>query len=172
MQINRSRSSHLPSPPPHHHLENFLSGSQSRPSTPSRSFLPSSSHFTVPVFSFPLFSLVRENPPANKRVTPSHLTRGTRAGTARVAVFIKSQRNKMKTVNWTSWQRSEEVGEDGKARKKKEEKGEGKKVKRTREREREKEEKDAFPILNSTEYGIHRLIPLLSTVGNRVHHRV
>lgn len=47
----------------------------------------------------------------------------------------------MKTVNWTSWQRSEEVGEDGKARKKKEEKGKGKKVKRMRERERGRRER-------------------------------
>lgn len=34
------------------------------------------------------------------------------------------------------------------------------------EKERRKskaDERDAFPILNSTEYGIHRLIPLLST---------
>lgn len=73
----------------------------------------------------------------------------------------------MKTVNWTSWQRSEEVGRWKGKRKKKKKEG-GKKVKR----EREREEKDAFPILNSTEYGIRRLIPLLSTVGNRVHRRV
>lgn len=36
----------------------------------------------------------------------------------------------MKTVNWTSWQRSEEVGEDGKARRKKERRWDGEKVKR------------------------------------------
>lgn len=45
-----------------------------------------------------------------------------------------------------------------------------KKVGRRKSKAIEGEKKDAFPILNSTEYGIHRLIPLLSTVGNRVHH--
>lgn len=74
----------------------------------------------------------------------------------------------MKTVNWTSWQRSEEVGRWKGKRKKKEKRG----TKKSKAREREREEKDAFPILNSTEYGIRRLIPLLSTVGNRVHRRV
>lgn len=90
MQINRSRSSRLP--PSATILKIFFRDHKAvRPLQAGRSSHLRTGFF--PSLSLSL-SLVRENPPANKRVTPSHLTRGTRAGTARVAVFIKSHGTK------------------------------------------------------------------------------
>lgn len=163
MQINRSRSSRFL------HLENFLSRI-TKPSVHSlnRSFLranafpppPSLPRFLL-LFFFPLprshppflsFPCPCGNPAANKRVTPRPFARGTRAGTARVAVFIKSHG----------------TNEDGKldsvAKKPKRQKG-GKKEEGAKETYRRAERSvPLFRFLIPREYaGARRLIPALST---------